>query len=186
MTAPVAPMEARCEHCLDTGSVSKQVDGFQDCHYCQASNLKKALIAEAERGNWSHHYCDSDMLWAAYLFAQRQAAPVAQPAQQVEAVGQVPIAWLEAEESARGQNPSLVFGIHSMLYSTRICFAKPTGSNPVWPLYTAPQLEAQQAGDVALKEAVAKFIKAKGRFHTERCYLELFAAYDAIAQGRKA
>jgi hypothetical protein len=53
-------------------------------------------------------------------------------------------------------------------------------------LFPVLQLEAQQAGDVALKEAVAKFIKAKGRFHTEQNYTALVAAYDAIAQGRKA
>ena len=45
----------------------------------------------------------------------------------------------------------------------------------------ASEPSAQQAGDVALKEAVAKFIQAKGRFHTEQNYAALVAAYDAIA-----
>jgi cytochrome c553 len=75
-------MEARCAHCFDTGSLSKQMDADLDCHYCEATEKRRKLRTHlAQFTAWP----DNDTVaWAAYLFAQRQAAPVAQPAQQVE------------------------------------------------------------------------------------------------------
>lgn len=79
MTAPVAPMEARCSVCLDTGSKSKHLDGDLDCVACEAVQQRMALREYmAQYIGWP----DKDALtWVACLFAQRQAAPVAaQPA----------------------------------------------------------------------------------------------------------
>ena len=78
-----------CLKCNDTGSLSKLIDSDLDCHYCDATTRRRALIDTAVKENWGHHLALKDALWAAYLFAQRQAAPVAQPAQQVEAVEEV-------------------------------------------------------------------------------------------------
>lgn len=76
MTAPLAPMEARCERCHDTGSLSKHMDGDLDCHYCDATEKRLALRAHlAYVTGWPQNDVTA---WAAYLFAQRQAAPVAQ------------------------------------------------------------------------------------------------------------
>lgn len=75
MTAPVAPMEARCAHCHDTGSLSKQIDGSLDCHYCDATEKRIAMRNHlAQFTGWPENDVTA---WAAYLFAQRQAAPVA-------------------------------------------------------------------------------------------------------------
>lgn len=53
-----------------------------------------------------------------------------------------PVAWFEAEPSARGRPAKEVIG--SMLYSTRFhTKAAPITSNPVWPLYAAPTIPAQ-------------------------------------------
>lgn len=48
-----------------------------------------------------------------------------------------PVAWLEAEPSARGMQAKDV--LCSMMYSTRVhTSGAPCTSNPVWPLYAAP------------------------------------------------
>lgn len=56
-----------------------------------------------------------------------------------------PVAWLEAEPSARGQDPRNV--AWSMLYSTCIhTKCAPMTSNPVWPLYAAPVAQEVEPG----------------------------------------
>jgi hypothetical protein len=85
--------------------------------------------------------------------AYRQAV-VAQPAQQVEAVGQVPVYWSvtycgehtgNIKRSAK-QAQALVDRLDRD-------YKDEAGLRAVVPLYTVPQPEAQQAGDVALKAA---------------------------------
>jgi Lar family restriction alleviation protein len=56
---------------------------------------------------------------------------------------QKPVAWLEAEPSARGRPAHEV--ILGMIYSSRIhTKCAPMTSNPVWPLYAAPPLSSEQ------------------------------------------
>ncbi|WP_075795663.1 hypothetical protein [Massilia putida] len=54
-----------------------------------------------------------------------------------------PVAWLEAEPSARGRPVHEV--VLGMVYSSRIhTRCAPMTSNPVWPLYAAPPLSSEQ------------------------------------------
>lgn len=52
-----------------------------------------------------------------------------------------PVAWLEGEPSMRGTAPT---SLTALTRSTRLHMTKPSTSNPVWPLYTAPQSAAKQ------------------------------------------
>jgi len=105
------------------------------------------------------------------LLSAFQELADAQPAQQVEAVGQINqwrkcgcSDWYDGfPDPEDGGGP----------YETR-------------KLYATLEPAAQQAGDVVLREAVAKFIKAKGRYHTEQSYAALVAAYDAFTAKEKA
>ncbi len=60
-----------------------------------------------------------------------------------------PIAWFEAEESARGQ--PLRELLTSMAYSTRwhLQSERPDTSNPVWPIHTASLAAPAQAAKLA-------------------------------------
>lgn len=254
MTAPVAPMEARCAVCLDTGSKSQQIEGMLDCTACSAAD-ERVMVNNFIREKFGFcEFATQRAAWAAYLFAQRQAAPVAQqPAtmpvheadQLIELAGALEQEWLRKTIAELRGSVMLNEGGFKAGFDTALeeiearCnlvahVAQPaqqveavgqddkwrkmcheisdiwedgnmpederTYASEAWPDQMAelkdmvahdhycpvPQLEAQQAGDVALKEAVGKFIKAKGRFHTEQNYAALVAAYDAIAQGRKA
>jgi len=68
----VTATEARCAVCLDTGSKSQQIDGYLDCTHCDATDKRIALRLHLSQFTaWP----DQDTTaWAAYLFAQRQAA----------------------------------------------------------------------------------------------------------------
>ena len=74
MTAPVAPMEARCAVCGDTGSKSQDIDGHQDCTACDAVERRAHVMGYLRE--LSPYMTVDSKAWAAYLFAQRQAAPV--------------------------------------------------------------------------------------------------------------
>lgn len=78
MTAPLAPMEARCKHCHDTGSLSKNIAGDLDCTHCDAPANRIALGKHLH--GTSDYQIKANIAWIGYLFAQRQAASVAQPA----------------------------------------------------------------------------------------------------------
>lgn len=151
MTAPVAPMEARCEHCHDTGSLSKQMDADLDCHYCDATEKRRKLRTHLSKfTGWP----DNDTAaWAAYLFAQRQAAPVApQPAEQA------PVAWWRYSyiDEDGSHDLDMYYGEDPNKHYT-------PNAHPWNALYAAPQLEAQQAGDVALSEqAVCDMVREHG------------------------
>ena len=96
MTAPVAPMEARCAVCLDTGSKDQDMASDLDCTACDAPAKRIALRHHLTQfTGWPQNDVTA---WAAYLFAQRQVAPVAQPAEQVEAVGQVQTITLDGHQ----------------------------------------------------------------------------------------
>lgn len=200
MTAPVAPMKARCAHCLDTGSLSKHMDGDLDCHYCDATEKRLALRAHlAYVTGWPQNDVTA---WAAYLFAQRQAAPVAQPAQQV---WHAPIGVKTLDLA------------HDIIRNDRVEFVNIWNQVPTGELdqflreflekYAVPQLEAQQAGDVLMPlKPTPEIIKAmaesravddEGEFPAMLDLLDfsgenktrtvLEAAYvAAIAQGKKA
>jgi hypothetical protein len=66
-----------------------------------------------------------------------------------------PVAWLEAEPSARGRPAHEV--IFSFVYSSRIhTKCAPMTSNPIWPLYAAPPLSSEQQADA---EEIASVIE---------------------------
>lgn len=132
MTAPVAPMEARCAMCGDTGSKSQDIDGHQDCTACDAVERRAHVMGYLRE--LSPYMTVGSKAWAAYLFAQRQAAPVAQPAQQVE-----------APECGACHGTGWV-PRDADIGTEQECFScDGSGEGEV----TTPQLEAQQAGDVA-------------------------------------
>ena len=184
MTAPVAPMEARCDACHDTGSLSQHMDGFLDCRHCDA--VENRLAMREHLAQFTAWPSTDTVAWAAYLFAQRQAAPVAptqdihcqefhelamayraapaftgapaaykalcdyvnarlapvaQPAQQVGAVGRD---WL-----FRSRTADL---LHLIEFYPNISSGDEREAqkaiSDLKSMLTAPQLEAQQAGDV--------------------------------------
>lgn len=59
----------------------------------------------------------------------------ATPAPQAAPSEQRAVYWLEAEESARQQEPHYI--VRSMAYSTKLHTSKPKSDNPVWPLFAA-------------------------------------------------
>lgn len=75
---------------------------------------------------------------------ERQVADLrAQLARQTQ---QQPVAWLEAEPSARGRPAHEV--IFSVVYNSRVhTKCAPMTSNPVWPLYAAPPLSSEQQAE---------------------------------------
>ena len=120
------------------------------------------------------------------------------PAQQVEAVGQVTVA------NALMLSPTMAriwFGDQE----SADCWAVNNGLDPeaLTPLYTAPQLEAQQAGDVARDAARLDWLSKNAAYvgvnpHARTCIWTLRGIFEipgsdfrsaidaAIAQGRKA
>lgn len=62
--------------------------------------------------------------------------------------------------------------------AVRAAINKATG-NEIYPVDLARTQQAMTPNDQLLT-AVGKFIKAKGRFHTEQNYAALVAAYDAV------
>lgn len=75
MTA--SPLEARCSVCLDTGSKSQDSDGHQDCTACDSVERRAEVLGYLRE--LSPYMSVGAKAWAAYLFAQRQVAPVAHP-----------------------------------------------------------------------------------------------------------
>lgn len=258
MTAPVAPMEARCEHCLDTGSLSKQIDGHLDCHYCDATEKRRKLRKHlVESGNYGFPDADSTA-WAAYLFAQRQAAPVAIPDQTGDIFDLIR-EWAHLPEGQRGDVARRIIGHVNQTYMAGVrdtrelldqaaAFQKPDGTCKRWcgdgeckeacvsPSATvaapiaqpaqqvevpecgachgtgwvprdadigteqecfscdgsgegevpAPQLEAQQAGDVALKAARYDWLREDAEthyvaIHTEPGHMDALAGDELDA-----
>lgn len=52
-----------CEHCNDTGSLSKDMEGFFDCGHCDVAQQRTELEAWAD----AHHVeCYSADLWLIY------------------------------------------------------------------------------------------------------------------------
>jgi hypothetical protein len=60
-----------CDHCADTGSLSKNVTGYLDCPHCLAAQQRTELEA------WFHsvrnQYDVLDLLWLAFQRGQREA-----------------------------------------------------------------------------------------------------------------
>lgn len=145
-------MEARCAVCQDTGSRSQDIDGHQDCTACDAVERRAEVLGYLRE--LSPYITVGAKAWAAYLFAQRQAAPVAQPAQQVEAVGQDwkdrLYAALDAEFDLRGSDKRDSDGQRMGLRDDDTQIGAEFAM--AWfekHMLAASQLEAQQAGDVA-------------------------------------
>ena len=133
MSAPVAPMEARCA-VTPLEALYRLIGAASmiDANECKDELIYNVLQSE---------------LAVAKEVAKSLAAPVAQPAQQVEAVGQV-VAWLRDDGSEAKTAKSKTW-METRDYGVWTEVAK----RYVTPLYASPQLEAQQAGDVALKAA---------------------------------
>lgn len=195
MTAPVAPMEARCEHCHDTGALSKWTGGDLDCTHCDAAEKRGALYATVEAARkvamGEYRLASFDAVWLAYQLGQ--AAPVAQlaeqkpvaymafakngnvriwagkdnlgakdaaekdglvlqpvytvpqPAQQVEAVGRVPVAWIA---------PRLLESLKISRENARVpsnhSVAVQAAQRETWdlPLYAAPSAANGAVGEM--------------------------------------
>jgi hypothetical protein len=60
-----------CEHCHDTGSLSKSVVGFPDCPYCDTAEERMRLEAWARRNAPSAGLVD---LWAIYQYGKAAGA----------------------------------------------------------------------------------------------------------------
>jgi transcription elongation factor Elf1 len=52
-----------CTHCNDTGSLSKDIEGFFDCGHCSVAGERTALEAWADA---NHVECYSADLWRIY------------------------------------------------------------------------------------------------------------------------
>lgn len=60
-----------CTHCNDTGSLSKDVDGYLDCGRCDTAQERAALTAWADKHAPD---CPSWDLWAIYQHGKAAAA----------------------------------------------------------------------------------------------------------------
>lgn len=58
-------MSAACKFCDDTGSLSKDLDGFYDCTHCGIADERTSLEAWAEQ--LPNCRCFAEDLWAIYL-----------------------------------------------------------------------------------------------------------------------
>jgi hypothetical protein len=87
MTVPlVKPLEARCKACGDTGSMSQDLDGHQDCTACDAVE-RRAELNSYLSGLSPIMSCRA-VAWAAYNFGMRR--PVAATAVANAAVSELP------------------------------------------------------------------------------------------------
>lgn len=79
----VTPLEARCAHCHDTGSLSKWTGGDMDCTHCDTAEKRSAMYAtvEAARKEATAEYrlASFDAVWFAYQLGQADSV-AAQPA----------------------------------------------------------------------------------------------------------
>jgi Lar family restriction alleviation protein len=114
-------------------------------YLCGVEDGKKQAVPQAAQGvkTWQERAgIDPDAgplgTWGAAM-----AEEIADLRAQLARQSQEPVAWFEAEPSARGRPLKEV--INSFIYSTRIhTKAAPVTSNPVWPLYAAPPLSSEQ------------------------------------------
>lgn len=61
----------KCAHCNDTGSLSKDIEGYLDCAHCGVADERAALEAWADKHAPG---CPSWDLWPIYLHGKAAAA----------------------------------------------------------------------------------------------------------------
>ncbi len=64
-----------CTHCENTGSLSKDLDGYLDCTHCEVASTR-ALI-EAKAAKWAKTFSLDAMLWLAFQQGKEAAEVVA-------------------------------------------------------------------------------------------------------------
>lgn len=170
MTA--SPLEARCSVCLDTANKSQQIDGFLDCTACDAA--QKRLELRNYLGGLSPFMDGEQRAWAAYLFAQRQAATVAaQPVEVAEQDDKAAFeAWAKGDYDLRPYNWKVI-SVSGVPYDG---YVRPYKTDRTVYAYegfiagrkcTAPQPAAQPSDDVALTDKQCAKIKAKAAKATD-------------------
>ena len=61
-----------CEHCNDTGSLSKALDGYLDCGHCDVADQRRDLEAWAHRQVAEHGAAAA--IWLAYQHGRAAGA----------------------------------------------------------------------------------------------------------------
>jgi hypothetical protein len=148
MTAAVTPLEARCEVCLGTGSKERDLYSALDCTACEAATERVALM-RALKGTEDLRNVGA-LTWRAYQLGKAAAAPVVPVAAQPVAYMQRHIkVWMRIGGFQRESawHPVTREEAEGNMENMRRGHLLP-GQFEFQPLYAAPSLEAQPAGEV--------------------------------------